>query len=72
MNLELFRNKYNFDKEINHHMHQGYNIYTTGRYDTYEEAVAARDIIIDRYGIGDAFVVKFVSGERLHRLRDEK
>lgn len=68
LNIPKFRNKHNFNLEINHHYHEGYNIYTTGQFDSYYDARALRDQIKSRNGISDAFVVAFRNGVRLNKL----
>ncbi len=68
LNIPMFRNKYSFQREITHHYHEGYNIYTTGQFNSYNEARAVRDQIRGQNGISDAFVVAFKNGVRLNKL----
>ncbi len=68
LNIPLFRNRHQFNGEIVHHLHEGYNIYTSGQFNTYEEARSYRDRIRSDNGITDAFVVAFENGKRFNKL----
>jgi len=68
LDTQLFRNKYKFDREIVHNEHEGFHIYTTGQYQTYDEARIARDQIISENNINDAFIVAFGNGVRMNKL----
>jgi len=48
--------------------HNGYYIYTVGSYSTYDEAQQKRNQLRLQNGIGDAFVVAFLNGNRLNKL----
>ncbi len=53
---------------IKENSHNGYYIYTVGSYSTYEQAQQKRNQLRTQNGIGDAFVVAFLNGNRLNKL----
>ena len=54
--------------EINPSVYNDMNIYTVGSFETYEEAVAARDILKTKHSVYDAFIVPFVEGKRVAKM----
>ncbi|MBN2637971.1 MAG: hypothetical protein JXR65_02650 [Bacteroidales bacterium] len=69
ISVDYLSKKYNIPAaQIRMNMHNGYYIYTVGSYDTYNQARARRDILRERNGIYDAFVVAFKNGYRLDKL----
>lgn len=72
MSIESLQRKYNLDERIYESYHNGYYIYTTGNFATYEQARAFRQTLTYNNGVKDAFVVVFVNGKRLDKLSDLK
>jgi len=68
LNQNFFRNKYKFQMPLNESVYNGYYIYTTGRFDTYNEAKQLRDMVRNSNNIPGAFVVAFKNGERMSKL----
>ncbi len=69
MSLQKIGNMYNIPVDmIKQNSHNGYYIYTTGSFSTYEGARQKRNQLRMNNGVGDAFVVAFKNGERLDKL----
>ena len=69
ISIQKISNTYNIPaSEISEDLHNGFYIYTTGSYSTYEQARDRRNEIRANNGIRDAFVVAFENGKRLNKL----
>lgn len=68
LNQSFFRNKFDFEMPLNESMYNGYYIYTTGQFQTYNEAKQLRNMIRAYNNIPGAFVVAFKNGERMGKL----
>lgn len=70
MSIPKLKERFNIDEKIYEDRNAGYYIYTVGRFSTYEEAKQKREILNNKHGIPDAFVVAFVNGKRLDELKN--
>lgn len=69
INLNKISDMYNIPVSmIKENSHNGYYIYTIGSFSTYEQAQQKRNQLRTQNGIGDAFVVAFINGNRLDKL----
>lgn len=68
LNQRFFRDKFDFEMPLNESMFNSYFIYTTGQFQTYDEAKQLRNMIRAYNNIPGAFVVAFKNGKRMSKL----